>query len=452
MTGPRRIPLEPDARAVLATCYAAAIAGAQPGPAVAAAVASYPLAGTSRVHVIALGKAAHGMADATVTALAAHGLAPAGGLVVAHAPAPAGHPAIDVVVGDHPIPGPRSARAADALGEAAGRVGPLDVAIVLISGGTSSLVSAPVISGLLTPETLAATSRTLLTAGLPIDVVNAVRKRVSRWGAGRLATALRPARVLCLIVSDVPGDDPAVIGSGPCAPDPWTAVALRDALAMQGVWSALPDTVRAYLDLAAAVARLGLDAETPKLGDATFAGVRTQVIRTNADARASTADAARAAGFDVIVHDAWLTGEAAPLGRSLAAVMVATPPGTVHVWGGEPSVTVGDAPDARGGRMQELALAAAAVLDATGPRGEGIAVLAAGTDGRDGPTDAAGAVVDASTWARIRARGRDPDADLAAHRSRDALAAAGALLPAAPTGTNVADVVIGINTGAIDAT
>jgi hydroxypyruvate reductase len=119
--------------------------------------------------------------------------------------------------------------------------------------------------------------------------------------------------------------------------------------------------------------------------------------------------------------------------------------GECHVWGGEPTVTLDHAAaDALGGRMQELALAAAAALHAAGPAAERVALLAAGTDGRDGPTDAAGAHADAATWARILAAGRDPAADLRAHRSYAALHACGALLRTGLTGTNVADVVIGL--------
>ncbi|HEY0778663.1 MAG TPA: DUF4147 domain-containing protein [Gemmatirosa sp.] len=436
-------------RSTLERWYAAAVAGAHPGPAVAAAIASYQLpAPPGGVHLLAVGKAAHEMARAAVAALAARGVAPAGGLVVAHHPAPPPAPGVDVAVGDHPIPGAASLRAAAALGVAAARIGPADLGVVLVSGGMSSLVASP-IDARLAADDLAATSRALLAAGVPIDVVNAVRKRVSRWGAGRLARALAPARVLSLVVSDVAGDDPAVIGSGPCAPDPWTAAALRDALAPTGVWSALPPRVRLFLD--------GDAVETPKAGDPAFARVDVQIVRTNADARAAAADAARASGYAMVIHDGWLAGEAAPLGRALTQALTGTLVGTLvaadvsegargiaHVWGGEPTVTLGPTPHTRGGRMQELALAAAAALHEAGSRARGIGVLAAGTDGRDGPTDAAGAVVDATTWAAVRARGRDPAADLAAHRSYDALDAAGALLPAAPSGTNVADVVLAL--------
>ncbi len=381
------------------------------------------------------------MASAAVTALVARDVAPVGGVVVAHHMAPTPIVGLTEFVGDHPIPGAGSEHAAARLGEAAARVGPGDLAVVLLSGGASSLVAAPLAGHGLTAADLAATSRALLAAGVPVDRVNAVRKRVSRWGAGRLAHALAPARVLCLAVSDVPNDDPAVIGSGPCAPDPWTAESLRAMLEAERVWWALPVAVRR------ALAAGGLALETPKADDPAFANVRTRVLVTNRDARAAAAGAARAGGFAVIDHDAWLAGEAAPLGRAVARAILAAPAGSAHVWGGEPSVTLGASPGARGGRMQELALAAAAALDEAGAAAAGVAILAAGTDGRDGPTDAAGAQVDGATWGLARAGGRDPAADLAAHRSYDALGAAGALLPAAPSGTNVADVVIAVREG-----
>ena len=389
------------------------------------------------------------MARAAVDALGARGVTPAGGLIVAHHAARAPAPALDVAVGDHPVPGERSGRASDAVAAAAARVGPLDLAVVLLSGGASSLVGAPVAPARLSAGDIAETARVLLAAGVPIDLVNALRKRTSRWGAGGLARALAPARVLCLAVSDVPGDDPAVIGSGPCSPDPWTAASLRELFIARSLWTPLPGAVRALLDLQAGQRVPDIRSETPKPGDPMFDGVRVQVVRTNADARRAAADALRETGIAVIEHDGWLAGEAADLGRTLVASILAGPPHAAHVWGGEPTVTLGgpDQPHARGGRMQELALAAAAALDHMGPLGRPITLLAAGTDGRDGPTDAAGAVVDARTWTAIRAAGREPSADLASHHSYDALGAAGALLPAAPTGTNVADVIVALRRG-----
>lgn len=421
-------------RPLLESLHAAAVAGAQPGPAVAAALQDVPLPGPDGgVHLLAVGKGAHAMAAAAVAALAARGVTPAGGLVVAHHPAPAPAPELAVVVGDHPVPGAGSRRAADALGDAAALVRPTDLAVVLLSGGASSLVAQALPP--LAADDVAELSRVLLGAGVPIDVTNAARKRVTRWGAGRLAAALAPARTLCLAVSDVPGDDPAVIGSGPCTGDPWTAAALRAALDARGVLAPLPPAVRAYLHDDRP------ERETPKPGDPRLAHVAVRVIRTNADACRAAAHAARARGLHAQLVGPPLAGEARACATELVAALRASPPGTCLVWGGEPVVTLAGAPpDARGGRMQELALAAAALLDGR----DDVALLAAGTDGRDGPTDAAGAVVDGRTWQAIRAAGRDPSTDLAAHRAHDALDAAGALLRTGPTGTNVADVVVAV--------
>jgi glycerate-2-kinase len=403
-------------------------------------LASIPLPAAGSVHVLALGKGAHPMAAAAVAALRERGAEPAGGVIVSHTDAAAPHPALAVAVGDHPLPGAGSRAAADAVGAAAAAVGPNDLALVLLSGGASSLVGAPVDG--VTPAELAALTDLLLGAGEDIGLVNLVRRRVARWGAGRLAVALRGARVECLVLSDVPGYDPALVGSGPCAPDPVPAVEVVRRLRTLGVWERVPADVRGRLERAERGAP-----DVPPPGDAAFARVRITLLADNATACRAAAEAARRMGFDVELHDARLGGEARTLGAAIGAQLrqeAEAPPlgtgfGTAHVWGGEPAVTLTDAPsDARGGRMQELALAVARAI-----RGTRVTLLAAGTDGRDGPTDAAGAIVDGDTWDRIRAAGRDPEADLLAHRSHAALDAADALVRTGPTGTNVADVVLG---------
>jgi hydroxypyruvate reductase len=183
-----------------------------------------------------------------------------------------------------------------------------------------------------------------------------------------------------------------------------------------------------------------------------FRRVTIEMLADNRTACAGAVRAARARGYDAALHETQLAGEARALGTRIATTLRAEAertrggPGTVHVWGGEAAVTLHDAPpDALGGRMQELALSAAHTLDVLAAGR--VTLLAAGTDGRDGPTDAAGAVVDGETWARITATGRDPASDLAAHRSHAALDAAGALLRTGSTGTNVADLVIALVTG-----
>jgi hydroxypyruvate reductase len=419
--------------------------------------------------IIAIGKAAPAMTAGAVSALAAAACAPVGGVVVgaderdAEMETPS-HPSLRVLAGDHPVPGARSLAAADAIGEVVRCVRPDDRVLVLLSGGASSLAAAPATKGV-TIEDLARLAELLLASGLDVAAMNAVRKRFARWGAGRLAAALAPARVHCLVVSDVIGDPLSVVGSGPCVGDPTTAgsvVARLEAAVMDRgatLWSAIPEAVRAYLERAAR----GEEAETPKPDDASFRRVSVRVILNNADAL--TAAAARA--FDhgiapVEVRHA-LSGEASACGgliiEQLVALRdrcraVAAPAAGARraclIWGGETTVTRRATADGvestppSGGRCQELALAAARALYALGDDGAGITLLAAGTDGRDGPTDAAGAIVDDATWECVRDAGRDPARDLACHDAHPALDAAGALLRTGLTGTNVMDVVIGI--------
>jgi len=433
-------------RALLEDLYAAAVAAAAPGAAVRRALGA--AARPDRpVWILALGKAADPMARAAVGALAEWGLEPAGGLLVPPAPADPPHPGLRVAVGDHPEPGPRSLAAAAALEEIAARVRPDDEAWVLLSGGASSLLAAPVPG--VAPADLARLYALLLGSGLDIAAMNRIRKRFSRWGAGRLALALAPARVRVLVVSDVIGDDLAAIASGPCVPDPTTAAEVRRELTEAGLWDRIPPALR---DLVAAT-EAGRVPETPKPGDPAFARVDTRLIASNRLALEAAARRARELALVPRIMEPALAGEAAPAGRRLARELLSysaeagpQPPAThCLIWGGETTVTLGDGPAGRGGRAQELALAAAEVLARGSPgAGAGVALLAAGTDGRDGPTDAAGAVVDEGTWAAIRQAGRDPARDLARHDAYAALDAAGALLRPGLTGTNVMDVVFGV--------
>jgi hydroxypyruvate reductase len=288
----------------------------------------------------------------------------------------------------------------------------------------------------------------LLGSGLDIVAMNRIRKRFSRWGGGRLAAALAPARVRVFIVSDVIGDDLASIASGPCVPDPTTAADVRAALEHAGLWKRLPGPL-CQLVVRAVEGRIP---ETPKPGDPAFARVETRLIASNR--LALEAAAARATALGLVPHlmDPVLSGEAAETGRRVAATVLTychgsgsqpQPSPPCLIWGGETTVTLGPAPSGLGGRSQELALAAAQVLagarDRTAP-----AILAAGTDGRDGPTDAAGGVVDPTTWEAIRRAGRDPARDLLAHDAYPALDAVGSLLRPGLTGTNVMDVVFGL--------
>jgi hydroxypyruvate reductase len=350
-----------------------------------------------------------------------------------------------MVVGDHPEPGAGSLAAADALATAAEGLTQEDEVWVLLSGGTTSLVGAPEPG--LPHRDLTAIYALLLGSGLDIAAMNRIRKRFARWGGGKLARALAPARVRVYVVSDVIGDDLASIGSGPCVPDPSSAGEVRAALDKAGLWERFPDSGRRLLSRAVA----GETAETPKSGDRTFARVTHELVASNRLALEAAAARAAELGLAPTIAETPLAGEAAVVGTALAASLVqdcdrrdvpqpkSGAARRCFIWGGETTVTLGPSPGL-GGRCQELALAAArALAGVAGP-----ALLAAGTDGRDGPTDAAGAIVDGGTWPAIVRAGRDPARDLAAHDAYAALDAAGVLLRPGLTGTNVMDIVIGI--------
>ena len=427
------------ARDLARAIHAAGVAAALPGPAARRALRAAP-APRSPVHILALGKASRAMAEAALERLRAIGAEPAGGLVVGTGAGPALHPALAAARGDHPVPGGYSARAAEALGSAARAVGTDDECWVLLSGGTSSLIAAPVDG--VAAEDLIALFQALLRSGLDIIAANRVRKQFLRWGAGRLAAALAPARMRVLIASDVIGDDPATIGSGPCEPDDTATTDVADhlaALARSGL-----------LDGGAAVrleACLGGTASL-RAGDPAFDRVTTTVVARIDDAVAGAAAAAEAAGAETRAATGYLRGEARAAAERIIAdatsgsTTARNRPQRCTIYGGETTVSLGGT-QSPGGRCQELALAAARTI--SGMRG--ITLLAAGTDGRDGPTDAAGAVVDGGTWAAIRAAGREPDADLAGHRSHAALDAVGALIRTGATGTNVGDLVIVLEEG-----
>jgi hydroxypyruvate reductase len=418
--------LRADALAI----YRAALSGADPEEALRAAL---PLSPSGPLWIIAIGKAAVPMARAAL--IEAGDVR--GGLVVAPEPGPTPHRRLERTTGDHPLPGDGSERAAAALGDTLAQVRKGEEIWVLLSGGATSLLGSPIPG--ITSEDYRAYLALLGTAGLAIDELNRLRKRVSRWGAGRLAAAADPgATIRVFAVSDVPGDDLAAIGSGPCAPDPTTATEIRSILETHGLLGKTPGTVRATLDQVIA----GTAPETAKPGDPIFRRVSSRIITSNAMALDRAAIAAEEHGYLVRRLEGVFQGEAAAQGAMIASALVEAPrPGPLALLaGGETTVALGSA-FGLGGRCQELALAAAQVLVASaGPA----AVLAAGTDGRDGPTDAAGALVDDSTWLRIAAAGIDPAEALRRHDAYPALDAATALIRTGPTGTNVMDVVVGL--------
>ena len=438
-------------RDLLSALFEEGVAAVGPGPLTEAAIAGLPLHTGQRVHVFALGKASRAMATAACTRLHRSLARVMGGLVVTPVSDDASAiPPLDVIAGDHPHPGDRSLAAARSLGECAAGLTGDDVALVLLSGGTSSLVAAPV-NGV-APADLRHLFALVDRAGLPIGEMNVVRKRLTRWGAGRLALALAPARTHVLAMSDVAGDDLADIGSGPCAPDRCTVADVVGLLRAAGLLERVPPAVRHYLE----AVRRGDIPETPKPAHRAFARVTSAVIGTNRLAVDAIIAAGAARGRSLERADRTLAGDAAACGAEIAQLLLSMARDGVRggiVWGGE-TIVVRQGADAvaadgaggtsLGGRCQELALAAARVLAGAGDAGRRVTLLAAGTDGRDGPTDAAGAFADATVWPAIVAAGVDPARALRQHDSYHALHAAGALLRRGPTGTNVMDVVIGL--------
>lgn len=431
-------------RAILERLYRAAVRAVDPGPAVDAALQADAAASAARGHrlwIVALGKASVPMARAAAAAARRANLDLAGGIIVSATSEPSPDAALQLVTGDHPEPGARSQAASDQLGGIASRVQPGDHAWVLLSGGATALIGAPLpgIPG----DDLRQLYRLLLGSGLDITAMNLIRKRFTHWGGGKLALALQGAHIRQYVVSDVIGDDLPSIGSGPCVADDSSAKGIRDLLESSGLWASIPPTLQGALN----DMRAGRREETPKPGDAAVASVRTRVISSNRLALEGAAAEAAGLGLTPEIVHAPLQGEASTAGTSVAATLrnysqSRSTQGSARpcvIWGGETTVTLGPG-SGLGGRSQELALAASRALE----EAVGVSLLAAGTDGRDGPTDAAGAFVDEHTWQRIRSAQRDPARDLASHDAYPALDAAGALFRPGATGTNVMDVVIGL--------
>ncbi len=357
--------------------------------------------------IIATGKAAHGMCAAAVEWLALHGRTPADGVLVSDAPGPSPAPAIEALVGDHPVPGPRSEHAASVLGELAQRLDAGIPVLVFLSGGTSSLIAAPQPGGSMAAVTAAFGG--LHRRGTAIHAMNRERSTLTRWGRGRLANALGDRDIRAWVMSDVVDDDLAAIGSGPLVPD-------------DGIGRTIPHVV----------------------------------VANGSSAADGVALAAASDGVSVRIHAAPLVGDVVELAESLAAwlreacrggahprpaqpwISPPAPAPRLHVFRGEPTVSLPE-PHGVGGRAQQLALLLARAIDGSATP---IRVLVGGTDGRDGPTDAAGAVIDAHTAATMRRHGINLEDALTRADAYPALEAIGALLRTGRTGTNVADLVL----------
>ncbi|SDI32525.1 glycerate kinase type-2 family protein [Lutimaribacter saemankumensis] len=404
----------------LSALFEAAVKAADPATAMAPHLPERP---KGRTVVVGAGKGAAQMAAAFETLWG-----PCEGVVVTRYgyACPIRH--IRVIEAAHPVPDDAGMAATAALFDAVAGLGPDDLVVALVCGGGSALLPSPPPGLELSDEQ--ALNDALLRSGAPIGAMNAIRKQVSRIKGGRLAAAAHPARVVSLIVSDVPGDDPAQVASGPTVADRTDRAAARAAIRDYGI--GLPDRIARFLEDAAE--------DAPHPDDPGFARDSVTVIASAARSLEAAADLARGQGIAAHILSDAIEGEAREIARMHAAMAreiarndrpFAKP--ALILSGGETTVTLRG--KGRGGRNSEFLLSFALAIDGF----DGIAALAADTDGIDGSEDNAGAFADGTTAARMRAAGIDPAAALADNDAYSAFQAIGALFTPGPTGTNVND-------------
>jgi len=415
---------------LLFASFRAAIAAADPLQVLPASLPDVAtISGIRRTLAVGAGKAAASMAMAVERHWPAE--APLEGLVVtryAH-----GLPCrrIEVIEAGHPVPDEAGESAAARILDRAASLGDADLMVALVSGGGSSLLSLPVDA--VPMADLKAVTRAMLASGAPIQDMNVVRKHLSRIQGGRLAQRTR-ARVLVLMISDVAGDDPSSIASGPCSPDPST---YADALAILARWGvATPNSVREHLERGA---RGEVD-ETPKPGDPLFARVDARMVATAHGSLEAAATVFAQAGIRPVVLGDTVTGEAREVAQVMAAIAreivryeqpFARPVALIS--GGECTVTIRGR--GRGGRCTEFLLALARELDGV----PGAWAIAADTDGIDGSETNAGAIVSPDSMARAKSAGLDARAMLDENDAWRFFDALGDLVTTGPTRTNVND-------------
>ena len=409
------------AGAVLRQLFDLAVASAEPGAAVRRHLPDKP---KGKCVVVGAGKASAAMAAALDAAWPDVNLS---GVVVTrygHAVA-AGR--IRIIEAAHPVPDAASETAARAILESVRGLSPDDLVIALLSGGGSALMALP--AGGMTLADKQSVNKSLLESGATIGEMNAVRKHLSAIKGGRLAAAAGPTRLLTLLISDVPGDDPHVIASGPTVPDPSTLADVAEIVSRYGI------------DLPAAAKQvLASGFETPKPGS--LAG-EARIIAAPSQALAAMADAAQAQGISPLILGDAIEGEArevamvmAGIARSVQAHGQPISRPAVLLSGGETTVTIGPGGAGKGGRNTEFLLAFALAMREAG----GVWAMAGDSDGIDGSEDAAGAFVMPDTLRRGRAKGLSARHALAAHDSYSYFAAIGDLLHTGPTLTNVNDI------------
>jgi len=402
-----------EPRPFLEDLFRVAIDAALPARMIAAHLPERP---RGKTLVVGAGKAAAAMAAAVEAAWDG----PLQGLVVTRYGHGAPTRAIEVVEAAHPVPDAAGEQAAARMLASVRGLTADDLVLCLISGGGSSLLAAPAPG--LTLDDKRAINKALLASGAGIAEMNCVRKHLSAVKGGRLAAAAAPARVVSLVISDVPGDDLSVIASGPTVPDPTTSAQALAILARYRI--DVPDRVLAALS------------ETPKPGDPAFARVENRLIAAPMLSLRAAASAAQAAGVTPLILGDAIEGEAREVGKAFAGLALscrahsvpAAPP-CVLLSGGETTVTVRG--QGRGGRNAEFALGLALALDGA----EGVYALAGDTDGIDGSEDNAGVFAAPDFLARVA----DARARLDANDAYGAFAAADGLVMTGPTLTNVND-------------
>jgi glycerate 2-kinase len=417
------------ARDLLDALYRTAVAAAHPARCLAPHLPQPPARG--RLILLAAGKAAGSMTEVAERHYL-DDLAFAPGRLAGVAATRPGYARptriVDLIEAGHPVPDAHSVRAAERTLTLASEAGADDLVLVLMSGGASANWVAPA-AGLTLAEKQAV-NRALLQSGAAIADINTVRKHLSRIKGGRLAARAYPAQVVTLAISDVPGDDPAVIGSGPTVPDPSTLAEARAVTARFGLQ--LDEPVRQALS--------DPRNESPKLGQPAFARTAFAIVGRPADALGAASAAVRARGYECLLLGDGIEGEARDVAAEharLAREFRERRRRAAILSGGELTVTVRGR--GRGGPNQEYALALAVALSGA----SAIAAVAADTDGTDGGSgradDPAGAFIDDTTLARARQRGLDPAAFLADNNSTAFFEQLGDLLRPGPTRTNVND-------------
>lgn len=410
-----------SARDALNRIFMTAVASADPSKVLQQHLPSPP---RGRCVVVGAGKASAAMAAALEAARPNVDLS---GVVVTrygHA-VPTGR--IEIIEASHPMPDDRSAEAAKRILAAVEGLTADDMVIALISGGGSALMVSPA-EGMTLADKMAV-NRALLASGATISEMNAVRKHLSRIKGGRLALAAKPARVVSLLISDVPGDDPSEIASGPTVADPSDIETVREIVSRYAL--DLPENVRKVLEKGE---------ETPKAGDI---AEDIRLIAAPSLALQAAADEAVKLGLTPLILGDSLEGESRDVGAVMAGIAISArrkglplKGPAVLLSGGETTVTIGKGPAGKGGRNTEFLLSLALTLKGA----DGIWAIAGDSDGIDGVEDAAGAVVTPDTLARMRAAGVDPRQSLVSHDSYTAFRAAGDLVVTGPTLTNVNDI------------